>query len=188
MANAFVQGNQGTSTSHGSPVLETVTLSAAPAVGDLLFLTLVVGSGSGNVEAVSDSQGNVWTRIPSSFNSAFAVFWTVSNGAAGAYTATMEWIAASGTTFFTIGEWLNSAGFAFESGTYTNQCLGGCCTFGSITYSAGEAGALALLYSWADANGDAFVSGTGCVQRETGASNLQALGDRLSTANGSNVW
>ena len=181
MANTFVRGNIGTSAGATSA---TITLPGTPAVGDLLVIIEVTPSGS--VLTPSDSQGNMWMKAAGIFNSEFGAYYAISNGNAGAYTATVNWTSVAGTKYFTIGEWSNPLGFVLDTSAYVDQCLP--CGFGVVIFTANEAGALGVVYSFGQNNGDAFVSGTGFAQRETGASNLQALGDKLSTANGSNVW
>lgn len=176
MPNAFVQDNSGTSTNLTSA---TITLASAPAAGDWLVLFVSAASAT---STPTDSQGNTWHLAPGSFSANFSAYYTTSNGVAGAYTATVNWASTAGGKFYALGEWSTAAGFAFDSAKYVNDTT--CST--SETFTAPAAGCLATLYAFNESGWLPAVTGSGVVERQS-TTNF-AMGDKLSTASGSNLW
>jgi hypothetical protein len=176
--SSFVQGNTAVSTGATSG---TVTLGSAPGSGHLLVIFV---SAQSAVSPPTDSQGNTWTLATGTFNSDFQAYYATSNGAAGAYTATANWASAAGDKFLAIGEWVPPASFALDNAKYTQLTCSS-----AVTFTAATAGELAVLFSEVSAGGGtAILTGTGVVQRETGSASIFVMGDKLSTASGSNLW
>ncbi len=178
--SAFVQANTADDTGTTSGV---ITLPSAPGAGHLLALVV---SATSAVSTVTDSQGNTWTKATGSFSADFEAFFTTSNGTAGAYIATASWASSAGSTkFLAISEYIGPTSFVFDAATYIQDAP---CP-GSVSFTASGAGELAVLAA-AAGNTNSFVQigGAGVTQRAGDVGFTVAIGDKLSTAAGSNLW
>ena len=170
--SSFVQAKAGLSSS-GSPV--TVAFASNVTAGNLLVAFGSTGSGS---VTVTDTAGNVWTAV----------------GSAPEFRAYYCKVAASGPTSIQfalsvptnslqwgIGEWVPPANFVLDVSVFEDTS----CTTG-FRFTPAGAGELAALFAAAVSSSTAALSGTGVVSR-VNTSGIEAVGDILSTASGSNL-
>jgi len=127
---------QSKSTIAGSADSVNISLDALPAIGDLVIVEAASWNGDLGSSAVTDNQGNTYTRQAYAWNSGtttgVAIFSTVVATSSGTFTITFNPTGSSAEICLNVSEWSGNASSPVDQNN-TNQSNGTSATTGSIT-------------------------------------------------------